>query len=59
MVFVMPRDKKGKAPNPLADMFNIQMPEDDEAALEAELAALQGIAPKRGVFYNTESTQSI
>ncbi|XP_063688203.1 coiled-coil and C2 domain-containing protein 1B-like [Bolinopsis microptera] len=33
------------AKNPLADMFNIQMPEDDEEALMAELAALQGIQP--------------
>ena len=47
----MPRKDRGGgdggkgAKNPLADMFNIQMPEDDEEALMAELAALQGIQP--------------
>jgi hypothetical protein len=42
--------KGGK--NPLADMFNLQMPEDDEDALMAELAALQGVKPpSKGQFY--------
>ena len=39
-------DKRG-ANNPLASMFNLDMPEDDEDALMAELAALQGISPAK------------
>ena len=38
--------KKGAA-NPLANMFNIQMPDDDEDSLMAELAALQGVQPAK------------
>ena len=50
----MPRKERGGggaadggkgAKNPLADMFNLQMPDDDEEGLMAELAALQGIKP--------------
>lgn len=31
--------------NALADMFNLEMPEDDEDALMAELALLEGRKP--------------
>ena len=50
----MPRKERGGggaadggkgAKNPLADMFNLQMPDDDEEGLMAELAALQGVKP--------------
>ena len=47
----MPRKDRGEgdggkgSKNPLADMFNLQMPEDDEESLMAELAALQGVKP--------------
>ena len=47
----MPRKERGEgdggkgSKNPLADMFNLQMPDDDEESLMAELAALQGVKP--------------